>query len=341
MNRETYNNQDIIAYLLGSLPEAEAERFDELSFTDDEFADALKSAEKDLIDAYANGELTGTTLENFKSHYLVSPLRREKVNFAEAFQVFAGQQIAKENENSAARESKPKRSPAGFFSPLNIFTNQNPLLRWSFAVAALLLVVSGVFWIVSNRDGQQIESAKKDTPVNGERDLSAGTEEQLSENSNAEREIAAANKNNNLPRQNSSNEQTKNRPVSEPITNKRQPPPTPPKISLSFILAPSLRGDSRIQSLSISEAATDVALQLQLESDDYPAYRVVLTSQSSNKNIWQSKSLKPKGKGESKTLNLKIPAKLLKSQTYSLQVSGISAAGAVEIISDYPFKVVR
>jgi cell division protein FtsL len=340
MNRDTYTNQDIIAYLLGSLPEAEAERFDELNFTDNEFADMLKSAEKDLIDAFVNGELTGTTLENFKSHYLISPLRREKVNFADAFQAFAGQQIAKENENSAVRKAKPKRNPVGFFSSLNIFTNENLLLRWSFAVAALLLVVSSVFWIVNNRDGQQIESAKKDTPINGERDLSAGTEEQLSENSNAEREIAAANKNNNLPRQNSGNEQAKNRPVSEPITNKQQSQPISPKISLSFILAPSLRGDSRIQSLSISEAVTDVALQLQLESDDYPAYKVVLTSPTSNKNIWQSKSLKPNGKGESKTLNLSIPSKLLKSQTYSLQVSGVSA-GAIEIISDYPFKVVR
>ena len=341
MNGETFTNQDIIAYLLGSLPEVEAERFDELSFTDNEFADLLKSAEKDLIDAFVNDELSGTTLENFKSHYLMLPLRREKVNFAEAFQAFAGQQIAREIKNSAVREAKPERNPSVFFSSLNIFTNQNPLLRWIFAVAALLLVVSGVFWIVSNRDGRQIESAKKDTPVNGERDLSAGIEEQLSENSNAEREIAAANQNNNSPRQSSGNEHTKNRPVSEPITNKQQSPPTPPELSLSFILAPSLRGDSRIQSLSIPEAATDAALKLQLESDDYPMYRVVLTSQTSNKKIWQSKSLKSKGKGESKTLNLNIPAKLLKSQTYSLQVSGISAAGAIEIISDYPFKVVR
>ena len=84
-----YNNKDINAYLLGSLPAAEAEHFDELSFTDDDFADVLKTAEKDLVDAYVHGELTGAQLEKFQSYYLASPLRREKVYFANAFQDFA------------------------------------------------------------------------------------------------------------------------------------------------------------------------------------------------------------------------------------------------------------
>ncbi|MFN2493080.1 MAG: hypothetical protein ABR501_09385, partial [Pyrinomonadaceae bacterium] len=79
MSKQAYDDQTVTQYLLGSLPEAEAERFDELSFTDDEFADALMAAEKDLVDAYVQGELTGAELEQFKSHYLASPLRREQV----------------------------------------------------------------------------------------------------------------------------------------------------------------------------------------------------------------------------------------------------------------------
>ena len=89
MSKPTYNNQTITEYLLGSLPEAETERFDELSITDDEFAETLKAAEKDLVDAYVQGELIGAELEQFKFHYLASPLRREKVQFAQAFQVLA------------------------------------------------------------------------------------------------------------------------------------------------------------------------------------------------------------------------------------------------------------
>ena len=84
MNKERYNNQIINEYLLGSLPEAEIEALDELSFTDDEFADALRVAEKDLVDAYVQGELGGVELEQFESSYMASPRRLEKVKFAQA-----------------------------------------------------------------------------------------------------------------------------------------------------------------------------------------------------------------------------------------------------------------
>lgn len=91
MSEQTFDQQIVTQYLLGALPEAEAERLDELSVSDDDFAAALSAAEKDLVDAYVQGELTGAELAQFKSHYLTSSLRREKVKFAQAFQVFAEQ----------------------------------------------------------------------------------------------------------------------------------------------------------------------------------------------------------------------------------------------------------
>jgi hypothetical protein len=52
----TKNNQTSTEYLLGALPEAETERLDELSITDDEFTESLQVAETDLVDAYVLGE---------------------------------------------------------------------------------------------------------------------------------------------------------------------------------------------------------------------------------------------------------------------------------------------
>ena len=74
----------LVRYLLGSLPEEQAARLDELSITDDEFVWRIRAAENDLIDAYLRNELSGETLDRFRSSYLSSPLRREKVKFAEA-----------------------------------------------------------------------------------------------------------------------------------------------------------------------------------------------------------------------------------------------------------------
>lgn len=85
----TYSARTITQYLLGSLPEAEIERLDQLSITDDEFAEALRAAEHDLVDAYAKGELVGAPLEQFESLYQASPARRERVRFAQALQATA------------------------------------------------------------------------------------------------------------------------------------------------------------------------------------------------------------------------------------------------------------
>jgi len=65
MPKQPVDEQVITDYLLGALPEAETERLDELSLTDDDFIRRLKVAENDLVDAYVKGELSGGALAQF------------------------------------------------------------------------------------------------------------------------------------------------------------------------------------------------------------------------------------------------------------------------------------
>ena len=81
-DKHEYDEQLITRYLLGAVSGEEAERLDELSISDDEFAWGLNAIENDLVDGYARGELSGDTLERFKKFYLSSPKRLEKVEFA-------------------------------------------------------------------------------------------------------------------------------------------------------------------------------------------------------------------------------------------------------------------
>ena len=76
------DDQLLVRYLIGSLPEDETERLDEQSIADDQFAARLSAVENDLVDAYVKGELTGDILDGFKAHYLSSRARRERVTFA-------------------------------------------------------------------------------------------------------------------------------------------------------------------------------------------------------------------------------------------------------------------
>jgi hypothetical protein len=77
-----------------------------------------------LVDAYVNGELSGDTLERFRSVYLSSPVRREKVRFAEALRTVT--------------EREPAKPLARWF--------QMP--RWAFAglAAASVLVAGFLAW---------------------------------------------------------------------------------------------------------------------------------------------------------------------------------------------------
>jgi hypothetical protein len=83
--RDPHLDDRLTRYLLGELPDAEAEQLDEQSIADDDVADRLRVAETDLIDAYVRGTLPAQTRKRFESHYLASPARRAKVAFAQRF----------------------------------------------------------------------------------------------------------------------------------------------------------------------------------------------------------------------------------------------------------------
>lgn len=150
MSEQFYSDQEIIQYLLGSLSEAETERLDELSLTDPEFADVLSAAEKDLVDGYVQGELTGAALEKFKSHYLTSPRGREKVELAKGFQVLAEKYSAApaSAKNLAGFVTKPK--VADWFSPWSIFSIPRSAAQWGFAAALLMLFAVGAWLLFEN-----------------------------------------------------------------------------------------------------------------------------------------------------------------------------------------------
>ena len=130
------NEQMAIDYLLGKLPEEDRKRFDDLSLMDDEFTDLLELVENELIDQYVRGELTGDTLKCFSSHYLASPIRREKVEFAEEFLRTLDMPP---NEESTIKIAVVQ--PRWFRSSVT----SHPWLKWGSAVVAIFLLVVAVY----------------------------------------------------------------------------------------------------------------------------------------------------------------------------------------------------
>ncbi len=81
------NRDDVIAYLLNEMPEAERAAFAERWFTEPELYERLRMAEAGLLDDYVRGKLSRKQRRQVEQFLLGSDVQRRKLEFAEALRV--------------------------------------------------------------------------------------------------------------------------------------------------------------------------------------------------------------------------------------------------------------
>ena len=333
MKRRTYDDKLLTDYLLGSLSEEEIEQLDELSITDDEMAARLQVVENDLVDAYAKGEMAGATLERFNSYYLASPRRREKAAFARGFQDFLHHAATTQRQQSSFQELsavKERASPRSFLR--RYFFTPRSAVQWWLAAAALIAIVVGGWLAFDNlrlRHQMNQAQAEREELQKRERELQTELADNRSGVSEKERELAALRE-----RLAEIERQSGKQPFAKSETDSK------PNV-VAFTLAPQMRGAGQAATVSIPADADQVALQLELEPSDFTSYRAELKTQPGNEAVWKSGRLQVRARGDDKTITVSLRAELLKSQTYKLEVYGVSPTGATELISSYPFRVIK
>jgi len=329
MGNPTYHNEVMTRYLLGALPEVESERFDDLSISDEEFAESLSAAEKDLVDAYLQGELTGENRKQFESHYLASPLRREKVQFARALQDWDAMRPA------AAVTSKTEIKKDGWFTGWLGF-NPRPL-AWGLSGLVVILLVGGSWLIFENqrlrRQVAQIQ-ASSDTLAQRAPELQKELATQRASKTTTEEELARL-------RSEHARVEQELKDLQRAAGREQQRSSTSTASVASFILAPQMRGVGSIKTVTVPSETERVAIQLELEPNEYSTYIVALIDQASGQVLWRSGRLKAAGASGHKSLSVGFPGRLLRAATYRMQVSGMSPAGAPEVVTEYPFRVVK
>ncbi len=333
MKNQDYNTELLTHYLFGELSEEETERLDELSFTDDELAARLREVETDLVDAYVRGELSGQQLERFTSQYLASPVRLEKIAMARGLQNSLDRIVVTEQEKRQPQELRQPISPdkpaARRGSLRDYFFAPRATWQWGIIAALLLLIVGGGWLAFDNlRLRNQIHQAQaqREELQKRERELQAQIAEEHSSSSEKEKELTDL------------REQLAQLEIQAAATSSQKPPASEPKIA-AFLLAPQLRGSSQLATLTIPADADFVKIQLELEPSDFTVYRAELKPLSGNEAIWRSGALRPRG--AKKTLSVILRPTVLKAHSYRLEVYGVSARGASEFLSNYPFRVVK
>ncbi len=81
------NRDDVIAYLLNEMPEAERAAFAERWFAEPELYERLRMAEAALLDDYVRGKLSRRERRQVEQFLLGSDVQRDKLKFAETLRV--------------------------------------------------------------------------------------------------------------------------------------------------------------------------------------------------------------------------------------------------------------
>jgi hypothetical protein len=312
-DQNSIDDRMLTQYLLGSLPEEDAERLDELSVTDDAVAARLDEVENHLVDAHVRGELPAEYEAAFRSFYLATPYRRAKVKFASALAAAADVTvIATESTKPLAGRSKPASAQPrpGFFGWL---TQPHLGLQWGFGFAALLLALVAGYLLFVNRAlmsrVMQVESLQ--TALDAK-----------------QHEVLAQLRAQNTP------------PVSLPAHTVNSAPAIV-NVVASVLLLPQTRGVAQPAAVLVDKGAATIPVELALEpSDGFRHFEVALKDPATGKRLWSSGTLALKHSTNLSTVVVGLPAKLLKQQNYSIELEGITAKGAPDLAGTYAFHAV-
>jgi len=321
------DDKQIELYLVGALAEDETERLDEMSLTDDIFADRLRSVENDLVDGYVRGELSGALAEGFKTHYLASPRRREKVRFAKALHSL---EVAREPVGAGAMVGTGASAlPGSTRRPWLARRAGRSRPLWALAMAAAVLVAAGYLGLKNWQLERQMGQARQERAALEQR------EEQLSREL-AENGIEAARRADELAAIRERMSQ-----LEKQLASEQRPGPgnsVRPEF-VAFSLQPPTRGAISIPVLRMRQGS-GVAFTLELETDDFSGYQATVKDSGSNQTIWKSGSLKPLAKNKKRVIAFDVRSGLLKQGIYNVEVAGLRQGGDLEIVGNYPFKIV-
>ncbi|HEX4496065.1 MAG TPA: hypothetical protein VIE43_10400 [Thermoanaerobaculia bacterium] len=141
MRHDPTDDELLRSYLLGELPEEEAERLEQRLLAEDDLFELSEALEADLLAACDRGELGAAEAERVLRRLAASPSGKERLALARALNALAG--------NSPAAVLPFRRSSAA---------PSRSTFRWA-ALAAGVLLATGISWIAAEHFRHGGESA--------------------------------------------------------------------------------------------------------------------------------------------------------------------------------------
>ncbi len=321
IDKNNFDPELLRKYLYGDLSEQELDVLENGLFTDPELSDQLDLLENDLLDEYIRGEMDQRERQLIETEYLVNRTRRNRLEAARVLH----EQLLDLPARSAAFTPK---EPIGIWSKLAAaFWPQN--LAFSGGVAAFLLFGAIATWmLLGTRDESlvQIDDPTETGNALVNADIAPGGE--MPETGVLQPVPEPGNKlQNSRPESGSSNgDKTNGEVIPEP------------KRVFAFTLLPAMRNSTRT-AVNIPDRAENVRVTIVHDNQRaFARYRAVLTG--SDGNVIRQRDFRVNA-SPGAPLIFNVPASLLRSGTYEIELSGITKEGRSEAVKFYEFNVTR
>jgi uncharacterized protein (DUF2132 family) len=141
---------EVRRYLLGQLEEADQERIELRLLTDPSFGEEFDTIVDEVTDQYVNNELTDEERERVEKHFLNTPERQRKLEFAAELLSHADAERGGRAERATVLERKP-----GLLELFLGFWRQRSFAHVALTAAAVIIVAGLIFYLMSFGDSSK------------------------------------------------------------------------------------------------------------------------------------------------------------------------------------------
>jgi anti-sigma factor RsiW len=301
----------IVRYLLGELSEADADALEVRLLSEPDLAEEMQSVEYELIDRYVRNQMHEPERKRFESHYLSTPLHRERLATArgllQAADEFTLALPARETYATVASERTSWWR--------SMFAT--PAMAWSSGVAIALLGAM-IVWLLFERgrlqqqlQAQHLRAQSLESELAQQRSALATLEQLLAQ-----------------------------RPAISP-TPLPSPDATPnlPAFNQVFalMLVPQLRGAGETTTITLTDSIKTVRLKAKIEPDEATRYQAELRTADGASVLQRRLNVTRRAT----QIELDVPATRLGNNDYVLTLSTVNATGELEEVNRFTFRVVR
>lgn len=320
-------DHEIRKYLLGDLPESEAERIESWYFADGQAVDEVWAAFGEMAEERLSGALSESEARRFEQRLRSSPALREMFenektlrDYATRITTGASRQV--KSDDSVAGGWRQWRLPATSFKPPRFLVA---------GVIALITIGALIMWFALGvREGANPEGSQQ-----------AGALDQKAPDS-----VARASVDPQRPSQ--SGRDANDRPVEEKKGAIAQPdqrksaPGIDPEITSTFLLlAAGTRGGESDPILEIPARTETIQLEPEPPTDDCDVFSAVLETESGEElQRWKRLPLR-RAHSTLRVALLRVPANSLKNAAYVIRLECVSRLNNPASAAQYRFKVER